>query len=401
MNYENIFLKLKEDLFSKGYIKERLKKSKNNNKIFYLGTKNYNEIWNFINSNPEYKEYIAFAEIKNLSEILILIRDNLFLPPRCPYCGNKCKFEQRPPLRFLKTCGSKECHQKEIEATNLKRRGVKNPMHSSEVKETLYQNNLKRTGYKLPLQNPEIFNEMLKKNISNWGVPFPSQVPEFKEKQEKTCIEKYGVKNYALTQECKEKIINHNREVWGADYPQQSKQYRESYDGSEKARKSFEKRRATIKERYGVDEVLQVPEFRKKAFQKYQYDGLKFDSSWELIYYIYQRDHGIILEREPEDIPYLDENDKIHKYYPDFKIITENQLVEIKGDHFFDEQGNLKSVWDNENTLLSYKQKCMEENNVIVLKGEDIRKMKNYVNKTYGRKFVKSCKIKKKEENGK
>lgn len=392
MNTVEVFNSLKEDLLKKGYVRIKSKKSKDNKFIYYIGIKNYSEIWNFINSISEYKEYVEIFEIKDLSELLVLFRDNLTEPPRCSHCGKKRKFEKRPPLRYIKTCGSNECYQKEIEATNLKKYGAKYVMQVPEIKERLYQNNLKKTGYAHALQNPEIYNKMLQKNEEKWGTKFPAQSEEVKQKAKNTNQERYGVDFYSQTDECKEKIINHNREVWGADYPQQSKKYRDWYDNSETAKKSFEKRSQTIKERYGVDNVTQVLEFKKKGWQKYKYNDLLFDSSWELIYYIYQTDHGIKLEREPIGLDYYDGEGKLHKYFPDFRL-EDGTLVEVKGDHFFDENGNLISIWkDDESNLLKYKQQCMIDNNILLIKKEDLREMKNYVNRTYGRNFIKNCK---------
>ena len=68
-------------------------------------------------------------------------------------------------------------------------------------------------------------------------------------------------------------------------------------------------------------------------------DGIIFDSSWELAYYIYLRDFGIPFEYHPNiEIPYkIDEDDtKFKIYHPDFKVY--DKLVEIKGtiDEFTD-----------------------------------------------------------------
>ena len=58
------------------------------------------------------------------------------------------------------------------------------------------------------------------------------------------------------------------------------------------------------------------------------YDGLYFMSTWELAYYIYQKDHGISLSRCTERFQYIWEG-KSHYYTPDF--LMGDVYIEIKG----------------------------------------------------------------------
>lgn len=76
------------------------------------------------------------------------------------------------------------------------------------------------------------------------------------------------------------------------------------------------------------------------------------------------------------------------KYFPDFKI--NGQLVEIKGDQFFDEKGNLRNPFTKE--LLTEKMNCMKQNNVIIWKYKDIKPYIEYVNDTKGVNFLRKCK---------
>lgn len=66
------------------------------------------------------------------------------------------------------------------------------------------------------------------------------------------------------------------------------------------------------------------------------YNGIIFDSAPELAFYIWLRDHSIQFEYQPKDHLIKYEVDGvIHTYYPDFFLIKENLIVEIKGDWFF------------------------------------------------------------------
>jgi hypothetical protein len=55
-------------------------------------------------------------------------------------------------------------------------------------------------------------------------------------------------------------------------------------------------------------------------------------------------------------------------YEPDFLI--NGQLIEIKGDHFFNEKGELINPYNNK--LMIEKQNCMIKNNVKILKKNDL-----------------------------
>ena len=60
------------------------------------------------------------------------------------------------------------------------------------------------------------------------------------------------------------------------------------------------------------------------------YKGFFCGSTYELVYYIYCKDHNIRVERNEQTYPYEWEG-KTHTYLPDF--ITDDGLVEIKGYH--------------------------------------------------------------------
>lgn len=93
------------------------------------------------------------------------------------------------------------------------------------------------------------------------------------------------------------------------------------------------------------------------------------DSSWELAYVIYCLDHFIEIKRNTEKRQYI-WNGKIKNYIPDF--IVNNQLIEIKG--YKTEQWFAKR---NANP------------DVIVLYEKDLKPILEYVNKKYGKDYIK------------
>lgn len=68
------------------------------------------------------------------------------------------------------------------------------------------------------------------------------------------------------------------------------------------------------------------------------------DSTYELVYVIYNIDHNIKFERCTLVYEYL-YNDKIHLYHPDF-ILQDGSLVEIKGYHTAEVEAKINSVKD-------------------------------------------------------
>lgn len=103
------------------------------------------------------------------------------------------------------------------------------------------------------------------------------------------------------------------------------------------------------------------------------YKNIFCNSTWELAYVIYCLDNNINIKRCNLYYEYLDENDNIHKYYPDF-IINNEQIIEIKG--FISNNWKLK-----EHVAIS--------NNVKILYKNDMKIILDYVIGKYGKDFEK------------
>ncbi len=76
---------------------------------------------------------------------------------------------------------------------------------------------------------------------------------------------------------------------------------------------------------FGYAWPSQCPAIRKKMCRKYMYNGVMFDSSPEIAYYIWLTDHGIKFAYHPDaGISYVDAAGRRHFYEPDFLIIETN-----------------------------------------------------------------------------
>ena len=115
--------------------------------------------------------------------------------------------------------------------------------------------------------------------------------------------------------------------------------------------------------------------------KKYVYEGMSFDSSWELAFYIMNKDAGHKVIREPLMIPY--ESRGITYYYiPDFSV--NGSLYEMKGSQLIKDgvwvpsPESLRETSDPEalKEKMRDKQKCAEANGVQVI---DHIKIKPYL----------------------
>ncbi len=244
----------------------------------------------------------------------------------------------------------------------------------------------------------------------NYGVTNPSFAPSVKEKISKNLSEKWNKDR----EEILKKRIDTNRKKFGYDHASQNPEITKKgietqrsrnngYLGwedpnkqkiSEKAAHKEEankKRVQTMVERFNSKTVVQGSG-NSNHLKGYLYKNIRFDSSWELALYIYLEDNnrqflyhpGIYFEYEDE------ENFQKHTCWPDFLI--EGQFYELKGEQFFNEKNEpfnkyTKKFWWG-------KYNALAENNVKILRLEDIKVYLRYIKDKYGKTYLKSFKVK-------
>lgn len=193
-------------------------------------------------------------------------------------------------------------------------------------------------------------------------------------KTEQTNLEKYGDKNYNN----QEKRLKSFKSRYGTDNPMKLNEIKE-------------KRDKTNLIRYGVTSYSQTVEFNRKAGRKYTYDGLTFDSSYELSLWIFAKDHNEEIIRCPVKLKYR-VNGLTRYYFPDF--LYKGQLIEIKGNHLQENKKLVLSPFEDKNDFNSSKvmakQKCIEDNNVVILTKEDLKFAFDYIKEKYGKNYLKN-----------
>ena len=73
---------------------------------------------------------------------------------------------------------------------------------------------------------------------------------------------------------------------------------------------------------------------------------------------------------------------------PDF--IVEGTIIEIKGDHFFKEDGTMQNPFDHSlDGLYEAKHQCMLKNDVKIIKVSEMKDILNYIYEKYGKNYLK------------
>ena len=274
-----------------------------------------------------------------------------------------------------------ENNKKKSKNTLLEKYGVDHYSKSEKFKEDFKETCQEKYSVNAPAQCPEIYQKVKETCLKKYNVENYAKTEEFKEKFKNTCLEKYGVENPIQNKEIIEKRIKTCQEKYGVNNYIETKEFKENS-------------KQTCLKKYGVDHISKAHIIHIKSSKKYKYNNIMFDSSWELAYYIWLTDHKIEFEYQPNiKFKYI-ANEKEHFYYPDFKI--NDELIEIKGDHFFDKNGNFRCPFNilNENIQNEYKAKyqCMLDNNIKILRKNEIRNIFYYIEKTYGKHYLKQFK---------
>lgn len=169
----------------------------------------------------------------------------------------------------------------------------------------------------------------------------------------KNYIKIYGAWNRGLTKTTDERV---------AAYSNKLIEYFKTHEGTFKGKKHTE----LAKQKIALAQLLVDHDARNKySHGKRGYlDGMFFMSTWELAYYIYNRDKGHKIIRCPLKFDYEYEG-KLHKYTPDF-LVDDSVLVEVKG-------------WETELDRLKY----TLVDKLLIVYYEDIKVCIDYVKTTY------------------
>lgn len=180
--------------------------------------------------------------------------------------------------------------------------------------------------------------------------------------QYKTCLEKYGCKHPIQNKDVLEKMKQTNTKIYGVDCYTKTKEYKE--------------RIKTYWENLTDEEILNL--FKNRLHKFKAPNGKTYDSSWEYKFEQYLIENNIKYEYQSStQFKWVDISSKERTYIPDFKIIKENkeEIIEIKGDHFFDKDGNFIDLYDKSDigtANAKLKWECMMKAGVKVLTSKEL-----------------------------
>lgn len=208
--------------------------------------------------------------------------------------------------------------QKILKQGMINKYGVEYALQVPELKEKA-QNTTEEHFGENPFSSPEMIKRIKEGNMKNYGVEWALQNPEVRKKGDETMIENYGVPNLFYSQQFQENLKNDIEKAKGKGIRNPSQVPKIQCEV-----------RSTINKKYNG----------RSPSYKYLYDGVYFDSSWELAVWIYAINNNIQIEREPVILNFT-YNGKNHCVVPDFRI--NGKLVEIKGTHLMktDKNGNI------------------------------------------------------------
>ena len=302
----------------------------------------------------------------------------------------KCKTEDSYQYRNLKNFSELLCH------SCRRYKNYHNPEFLKRLKEKTEKTSLEKYGVKHYTNREKAYSTCIK---NNGGLGFGSE--KIKTKIQLTNIKNHNNPEYRNTDKMIE-TANINGGCGAARKSTKIKMettlyertgYKHNWSIPEERKVAFEKIKISNKEKYGVENVMQVPEIRAKIHKKYFYDNVYFDSSWELIYYIWLKDNNINFKYQKDKIPYYYKN-KLKYYEVDFTV--NGKYVELKGPQFFDENGKMINIYDRTlDAAANYKYYCMLMNHVDII--TNIEPYKNYINNKYGKNYINSFKKEKED----
>ena len=209
------------------------------------------------------------------------------------YTCSNCKEEAHVSLNeFRRGRRCKHCAKSRAKQRNQKRYGVENVSQSEEIKQRIKNSNMEKYGVDHHMKVPEILQKAIDTNIDKYGLAFAFHSEESFDKIHATCMERYGV-----------------------EYPLQSEEmfYKKMETSTSRKEYVFPSGRTELCEGYEprcLDHLLEI------------YDEDDIEVGYK--------------DREAIWYPNPDNDGKLSRYFPDGFIKSENAIVEVKSDYYYE-----------------------------------------------------------------
>lgn len=233
-----------------------------------------------------------------------------------------------------------------------------------------------------------------------YGVEIATQKPEIakrcKEHCEKTMLEKYGVKNSFQLESTRTKLEEKLKECRkDPEWVEMVKEHTrkaclERYEVENYGMTEMSKEASSRYWKSLTEEEWEL--YRQTRSKGFKYDGQIFDSKPELAFWIWCKENGKNICRESKKLTYIF-NGEEKTYIPDF--VVDDQMIEIKGDHFVKENGEWQNPFDHKlDPLMEAKHKFILTQPVKILYRKDYQKYVDYVEEKYTKDFLNLFNIK-------
>ena len=253
----------------------------------------------------------------NTGQMLYHLINNIDKQPLCPVCNKLLEFKSLSS-GYLTYC-SKGCK-------------TKHAHKQGKFKESRKQGAL--TFKKKYGKNAAIHNDFIKKReetcIKKYGVRHHMKDPKVVHAYMQSCIEKYNETNPMKCNVIKDKVNKTNLKIYGTKRPLQN---------TEVFERMFKNYKKTIKDKYDVDCVFQIPEVFTKiqdnSFRRFSYRHLHYQASYEKDFIKYCEKLGFIDEVSDGPFVWYLYNGKRRRYFSDFYIKKYNLIIEVKSMYWY------------------------------------------------------------------
>lgn len=175
-----------------------------------------------------------------------------------------------------------------------------------------------------------ILTSKRKTSLERYGVTHPMQNKDISDKYKKNSLEVYGETNPMKTKGVQDRVNQTNQELYGHNRPLQNLEIFE---------KMYTKYKQTIKERYNVDCVFQVPEVFEKAqlssFKRNYHKHLHYQANFEHDFILHVEKLGIVDKLSNGPYLWYFYSGKTKRYFSDFFVQELNLIVEIKSTYWY------------------------------------------------------------------
>ncbi len=320
---------------------------------------------------------IYVSSIEDFQEACEIYQSKQSFISKCESCGKEIHFLKNNPYNRLTKLLCPICKSKD---TKIQKYGSWENYEKHRL-EKAKETSIKKYGVDNIFKRTDIISAAVEKKYGK-GITCGGLIKEAHVKQQQTMIEKFG----------------------HSTGPMQTKEAREKSKIKCSTKEAVQKRKQTCIQKYGYEASSQSDKVKQKAAKTclerwgrmyggsghqthyYFYENIYFDSSWELAYYIYLKDHNIDFSYHTEYLEYEIEGKK-HKYEVDFKV--GDKLIELKGSHLINPEGHLIDPFKGiSNEQLLAKEKCMKQNNVKIFSNKEMKEILNYINTQYGKDFL-------------